>query len=175
MADNSQKNFEDELQARLLNPAKRFKLWQQMNSVPGNLATPCGTFPGAVAPHLTPSGTAQGGGSAPLLHPSGMTPPSFQGVPMWWPPFLPPFFTHLPGTLPASQPAATQESTSIIILGCSQANDNAKDSHPVISHEGDDIEDDLALNNPEQDSLFDLSIKTPGTWDPPSQMSGETF
>ena len=36
MADNSQKNFDKELQVKLLNPAKRFELWQWMNSLSGN-------------------------------------------------------------------------------------------------------------------------------------------
>ena len=57
MAKNSQKNFEEELQAGLLNPTKQFELWQRMHSVHGCSPTPRGVVLGAVAPHLILSGT----------------------------------------------------------------------------------------------------------------------
>jgi len=90
MTDNSQ-DFDEELQAKLLDPTKRFELWQRMNSA-ANPSIPCGMFPGSVALHLTPSGMVQGAGSS-MDVPSGTLPAGFHGTPMWWPPFLP--FSHL--------------------------------------------------------------------------------
>jgi len=46
-----------------------------MNSA-ANLPIPCGMFPGAVAPHLTPSGMVQGAGSS-IDFPSRTLPAGF--------------------------------------------------------------------------------------------------
>ena len=102
MAEDAQ-NFEDELQARLSDPAKRLELWQRMQSAAGHYsATPSRTFPGVVALHLTSSGTNTGADSTFLPSSSRMWPAGPFGTPMWWPPFMLPFFappqvaTHIP-------------------------------------------------------------------------------
>ena len=133
-----------------------------MNSVFSNSLTSCGTFSGAVTPHLTPSGTTQGAGSTPH-HSIEMLPARFHRVPMWWPPFPLPTFQV---TFPTSQSLMMQESTYPVIPGSSLVNDNPTDH--VISHERDDTSDELALQDPKQ--VFDRSIKMLGAWDPPTQM-----
>ena len=86
MSDISQDN---EFLARLQDPTKRIELWQWLNSASlYNSFTPCGMFPGAFVPHLTPSGTAQG---ADQSQPSSSGSQLACFPPMWWPPF-PPFF-----------------------------------------------------------------------------------
>ena len=162
MADNSPKNFDNNLQARFLDPAKRFELWQWMNSVPDISTTPGGTVPGVVTPHLTPSGMAQGAGST-LLPPAGMLPAGFHGTPMWWPPFLP-FFTSFQMPFPAPQLLSTMsKSTSSLIPGPSQIDINLSNADPdhAIHREKEDTDDELIIQDPKQDSLFDPSIKSP--------------
>jgi len=174
MTDNSQKDFDEELQARLLDPTKRFELWQRMNSA-ANPSTPCGMFPGAVAPHLTPSGMVQGAGSS-MDVPSGTIPAGFHGMPMWWPPF-PPFFTPYPPAFPAVQPPAGLNSTPSDTSEQSQVGSNppvhSESTRPVgnTAHEKEESSDELVLHEPDQDSLFDPSIESTGTWDPPDLMN----
>ena len=40
----------------------------------------------------------------------------------------------------------------------------------MINHEREDTNDELVVQDPEQDSLLDLSTESWGTWDPPDQM-----
>jgi len=65
------RSFNDELQARLSDPAKRLELWQQMQSASGT-PTPGGMFTSVVALHLTPNETYTGANPTSLPPSSGM-------------------------------------------------------------------------------------------------------
>jgi len=161
MAENSQKNFEEELQARLLDPTKRFELWQHMHSVCGSSPILRGTVLGAVAPHLTPSGTVQGAESS-IPTPGGMFPAGFHGAPMWWPLFPPPFFTPLQARFPAAPSSAGHKSTPAVTRESSRSDSIPPAHRESLNPEGEDSGDKLALQEPDQDSLFDPSIESPG-------------
>ena len=160
MSVSSQGNFDQELLARLQNPAKRLELWQRMSSAsPHNSFTPRGTFPGAFAPHLTPSGTAQDAGLPQPFQP-GCFPP------MWWPPF-PPFFPV------DSNPIAPQQDTvSSNNSALAGRRDEEEDEIESESQYQDD--DHVTIHDEESKTMFaefNPEIEQPNTWDPPKQMS----
>ena len=119
----------------------------------------CGMFPGAVAPHLTPSGMVRGAGSS-------MPPASGMGVPKWQPSFPPPLFTPFPVAFPAAQPSMGHDSTSSDTPEQSQIGSNLPVHRKSIDPEGktvcekEDSSDELVLQEPNQDSSFDPSIES---------------
>ena len=160
MSESLHENFDQELLARLEDPAKRLELWQRMNSAsPHNSFAPRGTFPGAFALHLTPSGTAQGAGLPQPFQP-GCFPP------MWWPPF-PPFFPVDSNPIPPQQD--TVSSNNLALAG---RRDEEEDEIESESQFQDD--DHVAMHDEESKTMFaefNPEIEQPNTWDPPKQMS----
>ena len=159
MSVNAQESFDEELQTRLQDPAKRMELWQQFNSASAhNPFTSCGMFPGAAAQHLTPSGTAQGAGSSS----SGSSPPFFP--PMWWPPY-PPFFTP-------THAVSGSHLTPFFPRNPSPVQETENGDNPAIQDSDDD--DSVLLHDNKSNTLFaefNPEIKESGTWDPPEQMN----
>jgi len=118
-------------------------------------------FPGAVAPHLTPSKMVQGAGSS-MPPPSGMP---LSGTPMCFPP---PFFTPFPVAFPAPHPSAGHSSDTPEQPQISITLPIHIESMDPKGKTAEDSSDKLVLQEPDQDSLFDPSIKSWGTWDPPA-------
>ena len=183
MSDNSQGNFDQELLARLQDPAKRLELWQRMTKVsPHNSFTPRGTFPGTLAPHLTPSGTAQGAGPQQPFQPSCFPL-------MWWPPF-PPFFPpqHVDNHPNADtvspnasrqdmvSPYAAQQDTVSPNNNSTSADQRAEEDDEVESERASQSQDDdrVVIHDEESNTMFaefNPEIEQTNSWDPPKQMS----
>ena len=170
MGDNSQGNFDDELLAKLQDSAKRIELWQWLNSqsaAPHNSFTPCGMFPGAFVPHLTPSGTTQG---ADQSQPSSSGPQPTCFSLMWWPLF-PPFFApqHM-------APSSHSHNTSPPVLASSSNSTLTELANEEEDEENERENDDdhVTLYDTESKTMFaefNPEIKQSSKWDPPEQMS----
>ena len=167
------RNFDDELAVRLRDPAKRLELWQRMNPGYGHsLTTPSGTT-SAFAPHLTPSGT--NGADQPLPPLGGTLPASLPGTPAWWmmPP-CPPFFTPFP-VPPSTQPGSSTHPIPIPLSTPTSNSGGTVTPQPLASEEEETHEEDhVEIHDNDEANLFaefDPIVESPGTWDPPMQMS----